>query len=989
MDSLMRSSRFYYVLVDRAGNIQQANDFFQKQFAQYLGELTGHPFAEILLVGDGEKFEQAFQLCISDPGSIVPASLQILLSSGFPQTIHWELSAHLDESGATTAVQLIGQGSSSIVTTDDLPGTEQSSHDNYLARLINSVSDIIISQDRNFRVISWNKAAEIAYGYSAGEMVGRQVKEVMHFEYEGITRPRFFELLEENGEWHGEAYVVNRHGRAITLLASITKIRNAKGETTGYVSISKDITEKRKMEERLEKSELFYRNLFANSLDGVLITDDRGIIRFASSSITPILGYTEADVMDKNIFNYVHIEDRPLAVMAFMDEMAGNLTEKFISLRLLKKTGEWVWCFIRGHNLTQNKYISGVVIYFHDDTLRRGTEAALIESEQRFRYQATILANVTDVIMTTDAIGTVTSWNKVIEKVSGIKEEDAIGRPIREIFPTDHSPFTLEEVSATLKKDGIWSGEVSFKDAEGQTVYLLHTVSTLYNEEGSYIGYLGVGKDITERKKAEEHLRDSEQFFRDMSYYSFDGTVLTDEKGVIKYCGPSIHRISGYEPWQLIGKNVFEFIHPQDIPAATEGFLKELNKASEVDYMLLRLRHMNGEWVWCSVRTHNLLRKSGLNAMVVYFTNDTRRKEAEDRLRESEENFRTLIHNLKQGVLLMDKNASITIFNQAVVNMFGWNEEELLGRNLFTIPLQAVYEDGTYFPPEEFPVRIGFDSKKPVHDVVMGFIHPVTNERVWTLTNIQPLLDNEGEIISVICSVTDITEQKRLTQELFEQEVHKQKLLTQATIDGQEKERMLMGKELHDNINQHLTTTRLYLEVASEKATGDVQEMIQLSHKTLANIIYEIRQLSQSLVPPTLGDIGLAESIQELCESLKKAHAFSVDFYHPFFREEGLAANLKLMLYRITQEQVNNIVRHAHAAHLHIKLQSDAEYIFLTISDDGIGFDPSHYKKGMGFSNIITRADLFNGKVEIETSPGNGCQLSVIIPLESAMETSN
>src|SRR5262249_36145079 len=160
--------------------------------------------------------------------------------------------------------------------------------------------------------------------------------------------------------------------------------------------------------------------------------------------------------------------------------------------------------------------------------------------------------------------------------------------------------------------------------------------------------------------------------------------------------------------------------------------------------------------------------------------------------------------------------------------------------------------------------------------------------------------------------------------------------------------------------NQHLTTTRLYLEVAREKADGDVLEMIHLAHNTLADIIYEIRQLSQALVPPTLGDLGLVDSIQELSDSVNRAHTLHVEFYARYFSEDNLPGNLKLMLYRIAQEQVSNIVRHAHAQNLQIKLQSDAEYIFLNISDDGIGFDPTHYKKGMGFSNISTRAGLFN-----------------------------
>jgi PAS domain S-box-containing protein len=860
---------------------------------------------------------------------------------------------------------------------------------NYLARLINTVSDVIISQDKKFNVISWNKAAEIAYGYSAAEMIGRPVKEFLHFEYEGISRPRFFEMLNENGEWHGEAYVVNRHGRPITLLASITRIQNAKGETTGYVSVSKDITDKRKMEERLQQSELFYRSLFANSLDGVLITDDRGIIRFASSSITPILGYSETEVLEKSIFNYTHLEDRSLAITAFMDELSGNLKEKFISLRLLKKTGEWIWCFIRGHNLVQNPYIKGVVIYFHDDTLRRQTEAALIESEQRFRHQATVLNNVTDIILTTDTQGIVTSCNKVLEKLSGITEAEAKGKLVGEIFPADHSPYSINQVAAIILKEGVWRGEVSFKRQDGQIISLLYTISMLHNDKGHFIGFLGVGKDITERKKAETRLQESEQFYRDMSYYSFDGIAMSDEKGKIVYCGPSIQRISGYEPSQLLGHNLFEFIHPEDVPAARDGFFKELNKQSEVNYLSLRLKLLNKKWLWCTVRTHNLMDTPGFNAMVIYFTNDSKRKEAEDRLRESEEKFRNLIYNLKQGVMVQYTDGVITICNQAALEMFGMASEELLGKSILDMTCDVIREDGTVFPEQDYPFSIVLQTKKSVRDIVMGVYRKASNDRAWLLANSEPILDEDGEIISIMTSLADITEQKRLTRELFEQEVQKQKLLVQATIDGQEKERQLMGKELHDNINQHLTTTRLYLEVAREKATGEALEMIHLSHKTLAGIIHEIRQLSQSLVPPTLGDIGLTESIQELCDSLKRAHAFNIDFYHPYFNEEDMPANLKLMLYRITQEQVNNIVRHAHAANLHIKLQSDAEYIFLTISDDGIGFDPAHYKKGMGFSNIVTRADLFNGKVEIDTAPGKGCQLSIIIPLETTGEVPN
>jgi len=733
------------------------------------------------------------------------------------------------------------------------------------------------------------------------------------------------------------------------------------------------------------QNELFFRNLFINSLDGLLLTDENGLITFASSSITPILGYSDDEVLGTNTFDYAHPDDKVTAQAAFMNELMGKPEIKFISVRLLKKSGEWMWCIIRGHNLMQNQYIKGMVVYFYDDTMRKQTEAALIESEQRFRYQANILNNVTDVIVTTDMNRVVTSWNKVIEKLTGIAEQEAIGRTFREVIETSYSPYSNEQVADIVFKEGIWRGEISFRGRSGDTVFLLHTISILFDDEGGHIGLMGVGKDITERKKAEIRLQESELFYRSMSYHSLDGIVMSDKNGKITYCGPSVEKVSGYKPADLLGNNFFEFVHPDDLEKARDGFLKEVYRKSVFNYLFLRLKHSNGQWIWCTVRAHNLLNFPGFNSIVIYFTNDSKRKEAEDKLRQSEQEYKSLINNLGQGVIVQNEKSEILVFNKAALDMLGLTEDQLLRRTSFDPNWDVIHEDGSPFPGETHPVPVAIKTKKSVRDIVMGVYRPLAKDRAWLLVNAEPMLDNTGNLINVICSFTDITEQKILSQKLIEQEVQKQRLITQATIDGQENERHQMGKELHDNINQHLTTTRLYLEVAREKATGEALEMITLSHKTLASITHEIRQLSQSLVPPTLGDIGLIESIQDLCDSLKRAHKFDIDFYSRHFSCVQLPDNLKLMIFRITQEQVNNIVRHAEAGLIQIKLESDAEFINLIISDNGKGFDPAQAKRGQGFNNISNRAALFNARVEINSSPGKGCQLSVIIPFETAV----
>jgi PAS domain S-box-containing protein len=604
-------------------------------------------------------------------------------------------------------------------------------------------------------------------------------------------------------------------------------------------------------------------------------------------------------------------------------------------------------------------------------------------TEDQLRRQAAILDNVSDLIMTTDFNLTILSWNKKAEEVVGYSAEEVIGKFMGDVVRPDYGHQTPKETAAELNEKGFWQGELSFVNKYGIKKYILHTSSYLLNAAGERIAIIGTGKDITERKKAEEQLQKSELFYRNLIAHSLDGVLVTDENGKIRFASPSITEILGYDIDDVVGKTTFDFAHPEDQMVAVSAFQNELADDPQISFIRVRLQKKTGEWTWCIIRGHNLMQNPYVNGMMVYFYDDTLRKETEDRLRESEQRFRDLIYNLKQGVILQNENEEMIVCNQAALDMLGITEDQLLKKKPFDPCWNVIYENGSDFPGEAHPIPLAIQIKKPVRDVVMGVYRPVTNDRVWLLVNAEPVLDNDNKIINVICSFTDITEQKRLSQELIEQEIQKQKQLTQATIDGQEKERQEIGKELHDNINQHLTITRLYLEVAREKAAGEILEMINLSHKNLAGAINEIRQMSQSLVPPTLGDLGLIESVLDLCDSLQRAHTFNIDFLYKHFQEDQLADNLKLMFFRIIQEQVNNIIRHAAASNIHIRLQSDAEYMILTIEDDGKGFDPANYKKGQGFSNISNRAGLFNGKVEINAAPGKGCAITVIVPQET------
>ncbi len=994
------SGQFYYVLADLRGNYVYGNPLFLQRFSHITAIFLGKNMEAIFIPTDAGLYREALHRCLEKPGTAVQVGLHVSMKDDSLYFIKWEIAACLDEENNITGVQLIGADTDTVLTgmheigksavrlPERYRAYEQSAEGLWMCE---SKEPVAVTDDPDSIIEYWKKNSFLAecndnmarmYGFEkASEMIGTVLEELMDFSdpvrLEGLRnfiRDGFKTASLETKEF-------DRHGNTKYFLNSMTGIVE-NGLLKRVWGTQQDITEQRMAEQHLQQSELFYRNLIADSLDGILLTDETGIISFASPSVTKLLGYETYELTGRSAFEYVYPDDRETAFTTFGEEVRMQPQVKFINVRLLKKDGSAVWCIVRGHNLLHNPYVSRMAVYFYDDTLRKSAEEALIQSGRRLRTQATILKNVTDVIVTTDPARVVTSWNKVTEKLTGISSEEAIGKPFREIIDTDYSPYTHDQVADIVAAHGIWRGEISFEGSGGEKKHLLHTVSLLQNEEGENIGLLGVGKDITERKKIEARLQESELFYRNLISHSLDGIVLTDRNGQVIYSAPSVTKLSGYEPQHLLGHSIFEFVHPDDYSLASRAFFTEINKESSIDYIVVRLKHSSNDWVWCTVRGHNLLDNPVFNAFVVYFTNDTKRKEIEDQLKESEHHFRNLIYNLSQGIVLQNEKGEVTVCNKAAEQILGITEAELLGATSYETRWNAIHEDGSPFPGHTHPASEAIRTKKPVHDVVMGVYRQSLGDRIWVLVSADPTLNSSGSVVNVIISFTDITEQKRLSQELIEQEIHKQKLLTQATIDGQEKERREIGKELHDNINQHLTTTRLYLEVAKEKASGEVLEMIRLAHKNLAAIITEIRQLSQSLVPPTLGDLGLVESVYDLSDSLKRAHTFQIEFLHRHFNEEELPGNLKLMLFRIIQEQVNNIVRHANANSIQIRLQSDAEYIILSIVDDGKGFDTTNFRKGLGLSNISNRAGLFNGKVEIEAAPGQGCVLSVIIPLE-------
>jgi signal transduction histidine kinase len=224
---------------------------------------------------------------------------------------------------------------------------------------------------------------------------------------------------------------------------------------------------------------------------------------------------------------------------------------------------------------------------------------------------------------------------------------------------------------------------------------------------------------------------------------------------------------------------------------------------------------------------------------------------------------------------------------------------------------------------------------------------------------------------------------QRLEKELEDQRVEKQQQITKAILEAQEEERRSIGAELHDNINQILGTASLFLSTALQEEAAR-SEMIKKSKDCISSGIEEIRKLSKRLVTPAFISTGLKQAIENLTNDIRDLKKINIRTELDELVDVLLHDTLKLNLYRIIQEQLNNILKYANASEIVVQVTIRNDNVTLLINDNGKGFDPGIQSKGVGMINIQNRAELFNGKMEVNSAPGKGCSLKVIVTRKAA-----
>lgn len=311
--------------------------------------------------------------------------------------------------------------------------------------------------------------------------------------------------------------------------------------------------------------------------------------------------------------------------------------------------------------------------------------------------------------------------------------------------------------------------------------------------------------------------------------------------------------------------------------------------------------------------------------------------------------------------------------NRTLQEIFGYTADELMDNNTWWTnnlhpedkervisTIDAKLSGGGTVWQDEYRFRCKDGSYKMVFD--RGFI----------------MRNKAGQPYRIIGAMQDVTEQRLLQQQLVDEKVKHRNEMAQNVFSAQEAERKKLGEELHDNINQLLGVVKLYIEHAQADPSTK-KEMLKRSSEYLVQVIQEINSLSKSLTPPTLSDLGLLESIEELAAQTEDTKKISIVVDAEGLDDSGIEMHRQLMIYRIVQEQLNNIVKHAQAKNVTIQIRNLNQAIKLKIIDDGKGFDPVKHKAGGGFRNMRNKLEVFNGNMRIASAPGSGCVLEVSI----------
>lgn len=478
--------------------------------------------------------------------------------------------------------------------------------------------------------------------------------------------------------------------------------------------------------------------------------------------------------------------------------------------------------------------------------------------------------------------------------------------------------------------------------------------------------------DITNEEQLSGKLKERDTLFNAFMQSTPNLVWVIDENAVLVTASKSFYRYFDLDSDEAQGQKVTDLVPSAVSAALFEKHLKVLETGKYLE-TTEKVKWADGSGLVFHVSLFPIEGIDGKKLLGGHAVNVAEKFAVEKQLRETNERLLLFSRASSNAIWEWDMQTGYIFRNDQLMDMIGYPQEQTSGltwwlrrihpedRNRVSDTVKEVTDSGKQSWEQEYRFKCADGSYK--HMLDKGFV---------VYENSLP--------VRMIGSLQDITNIKALEDELLHEKLAHQKEISETVIRVQEKERTRIGHELHDNVNQILSTTKLFVDMLTP-ANAEEADIKKKSIDYLLLAIEEIRKLSRELVTPQLTSNTLVESIQQLIDDIQMSGALKIRFIYDH-EVEMMSPGKRVTIFRIIQEQVKNILKYSKASQADILLHCRNNVLELFIKDNGVGFNPAKTRKGIGLSNINQRVEFYDGEVSIQASPGNGCNLKVIIPFK-------
>ncbi|MBN1599074.1 MAG: PAS domain S-box protein [Bacteroidales bacterium] len=478
---------------------------------------------------------------------------------------------------------------------------------------------------------------------------------------------------------------------------------------------------------------------------------------------------------------------------------------------------------------------------------------------------------------------------------------------------------------------------------------------------------LSVLRDITDRKKAEEELKKSEEKYRLLVESQTDLVIKIDPDGRFLFVSPSYCELFSKTEQHFFGKKFITMVHEDD-QKKTTALIKNLYSPPHTCFIEQRSYTKDG-WRWIAWNDKALLDKNNKVKEIICVGRDiTYQKGVEEALRRSEDRFRSIVQQLSDIVLIIDKETNILYDTPSVEHILGYHESFLVGKpgielihpedkNVFLSKLNELIDNKTQIVTIELRMKHDNNNWIPLETVIINLL-------------------NHPSINGLIITMRDISERKLVEKRILD-----------AVIKTEEQERERFAKDLHDDLGPLLSSLKMYINSINAFENPDKNEyIIQQLNEIIKESIATTKNVSNDLSPHILNNYGLVSATESFLKKVPSAIHVNLDTDLTIARFSSTVEN---SFYRIIKELINNTLKHANASEINIKLFESNQNLFLDYSDNGKGFDVKSLEEGkhhgMGLSNILSRAKSLNGKFEFKTGINQGFTFKLNIPISQTI----